>query len=309
MTPVTLFQKYLWLLSTLVSNGSLTFKEINDLWSKSSINCDKEESIPRRTFFRMKNAIESIFDVIIDYNPQTRRYGLSGDMPDKSLSEWMLETMSVSNFILSNKELKDRIIIEESPSAASNLSVIIQAMKSCNIISFSHHSFFKDNPKKEEVEPLCIKSFRRRWYMLGKTRKGNDISIYPLDRIYDLKETDLRFTMPKDFNAERYFKDYYGVLMDKKPEKILLWTTSLRAKYIRTLPLHHSQKEIETVRETSTLENNGHSLFEYYVAPTFDFIQELRSLGPEVKVIEPQYLADILRRNALQVADLYENNH
>jgi len=54
-----------------------------------------------------------------------------------------------------------------------------------------------------------------------------------------------------------------------------------QAKYLRALPLHHSQKEVET--------NDRHSTFTYYIKPTFDFMQELLSHGADVEVLCPAW--------------------
>jgi len=43
--------------------------------------------------------------------------------------------------------------------------------------------------------------------------------------------------------------------------------------------LHHSQQEIET--------NENYSIFKFVIKPTFDFRQELLSMGEDVEVISP----------------------
>ena len=46
-----------------------------------------------------------------------------------------------------------------------------------------------------------------------------------------------------------------------------------------TLPFHGSQFELER--------NDEYSIFGFYVAPTYDFIQELRKFGSTLEVLEP----------------------
>lgn len=48
--------------------------------------------------------------------------------------------------------------------------------------------------------------------------------------------------------------------------------------YLRTLPLHASQKELTSTEEYAD--------FEYNLRPTFDFKQELLAQGDEVEVLE-----------------------
>ncbi len=306
MTPITTIQRYVWLLNELMTYGALSIDEINDKWARSDINYAGECEIPRRTFFRMKNSIESIFDVTVNYNSRTKKYSLDEGCFSNPLSQWMIEMLSVSSFILGNKELNGRILAEAYPSASLHLPEIIDAMrKSCTLV-LSHKDYFDNDTKDMEIEPLCLKAFKRRWYLLGKKANGRSMEIFALDRIYSIATTKSHFNLPKHFNAEKFFNDYYGVLLNEKPTKVVLWTTSLRARYLRSLPLHHTQNEVETVNESASQMNDGYSVFEYHIAPTFDFIQELRSLGAEVKVLEPKHLADCLRYDAQMVLDLYK---
>ena len=81
-----------------------------------------------------------------------------------------------------------------------------------------------------------------------------------------------------------YFHDYFGVIPDQsvKAERIVLRAYSPMDNYLRTLPLHHSQKEIVTEKHCA--------IFEYWLAPTHDFIQAILKEGHELEVIEPQSL-------------------
>ncbi|MGM9742516.1 MAG: hypothetical protein ACI3ZC_05610 [Candidatus Cryptobacteroides sp.] len=60
-------------------------------------------------------------------------------------------------------------------------------------------------------------------------------------------------------------------------------------KYFRSVPKHHSQKEIEPI--------DGWPAFTYHVAPTYDFKQELLSHGKYIEVLSP----DLLRMNTFEV--------
>lgn len=51
-----------------------------------------------------------------------------------------------------------------------------------------------------------------------------------------------------------------------------------------SLPIHHSQNELET--------KDGHTDFSLQLVPTFDFIQELLLHREQLKVISPQSLRD-----------------
>ena len=73
---------------------------------------------------------------------------------------------------------------------------------------------------------------------------------------------------------------------------------SYHSKYIRALPLHSSQKEIE--------QTNDYSIFEYHLIPTIDFKQELLSMGSNVEVLTPQNLREEMREEILEMGELYK---
>ena len=49
----------------------------------------------------------------------------------------------------------------------------------------------------------------------------------------------------------------------------------------------------------------GNTFFEYFVAPTFDFIQELRTHGTDIRVREPEKLVQFFRKEAEKAYQMY----
>lgn len=132
------------------------------------------------------------------------------------------------------------------------------------------------------VEPYAIKVFKQRWYLLAADDKWTIPAVYALDRIMSLKETGDSFEYPKDFNAEIFFKDCYGVICGTNDEvqEIVLRAYPPYVNYLRTLPLHTSQKELNSTSDYAD--------FELYLRPTFNFRQELLSQGDEVEILQPE---------------------
>ena len=67
-----------------------------------------------------------------------------------------------------------------------------------------------------------------------------------------------------------------------------------------TLPIHGSQFELER--------NDEYSIFGFYIAPTYDFIQELRKFGSALEVLEPAHLRDEFKEKSEKLAKMYENS-
>ena len=280
-----LLNKYVWLVETIYKAKRITFEEINARWQNSDLS--EGEELPLRTFHKWRIAVEELFGLIIDCD---RRGGYhyyidnADDLKNGSLRSWLLNTISVSNLLIENQSLKDRILLESIPSGHEYLSLVIEAMRENKVLQLSYQSFWRTESKEYLIEPYCVKLFKQRWYVVAYCQSYEKALIFALDRILELKKTDIQYTMPKDFSAEAYFKDCFGIIADDgtKKERIRLKVTGNQAKYIRSLPLHESQKE--------TLVGEDYSIFEYDLRPTFDFQQEILSLIPDVEVISPEGL-------------------
>ena len=118
--------------------------------------------------------------------------------------------------------------------------------------------------------------------MLAGSEAYDNPRIYSLDRIIDAKESGTVFMVPQGFDAEKFFSDHFGIIIgdDVSVEVIRLKVEASQVKYYRSLPLHHTQKEIESTE--------NFSIFEYRLAPTFDFWQEVLSKGDTVEVLCPE---------------------
>lgn len=70
-------------------------------------------------------------------------------------------------------------------------------------------------------------------------------------------------------------------------EHIVIKVASSQVKYLRSLPLHHSQQETSTTAE--------YSIFDYNLKPTYDFEQEILSHREDFEVLQPQSFRDKIK--------------
>jgi len=201
--------------------------------------------------------------------------------------------------LMESGSLKDRIMLENIPAGKEYLQPIINAMKQDYKLMMTYRKFGQTTGYTITVEPYAIKVFKQRWYLLAKDNKRETPTIYALDRILALEETEESFVYPSDFDTELFFKDYYGVLCSTKDkaQKIVIRTYPPFTNYLRTLPLHHSQKEVKTTPDYAD--------FEFHLRPTFDFRQELLSQCNEVEVLKPAKLREEMKEMIGKMLERY----
>jgi len=281
------FKRYIWLVDLINRRKYVSFKEINEAWMRSPLN-ETGDPLSERTFFNHKDAIAGMFGIEILNDRSLGFYIGRSDVGSDETSDWMLHTLCLNNVLHENADMKDRILMEKVPSSERFLTDIISAMRDFRVIRLCYQSFRHPEPYSFNVRPYCVKYFKQRWYLLGDSDLG--LRIYSLDRFVDMEELEEHFEIPKGFDAEEYFGNYFGVIIGEEPEDVKIRVVPDQVKYFRTLPLHGSQRE--------TVQEDGSSVFSYHIAPTFDFVQEILSHGADVEVLEPaelrESIADII---------------
>lgn len=295
-----LFNRYVWLVDTIYRAGRITFEEINERWERHAMSGGTE--IPLRTFHNHRKAIEDLFDINIECDKRDGyRYYIENadDMERGGVRSWLLNTFAVNNLINESHKLKSRILFEHIPSGQQYLTSIIESMSDGSTMEMTYQSFAREEPSTFEIEPYCVKIFRQRWYVVARSVGHDSPRIYSLDRVHGLNPVEKKFVMPRTFDPEAYFNDSFGIIVDDyyPSQRIEIKVSGNKVKYFRVLPLHHSQREIVTEKD--------HSIFEYYIRPTFDFRQELLSHGAEIEVLSP----DPFRNEFVSIAQQLSVNY
>lgn len=278
-----LLNKYVWLVETIYRAKQISFEEINAKWLDNELSEGLE--LPLRTFHKWRVAVEEMFGLIIDCKRKGGyHYYIANaeELQGGNIRNWLLNTISVSNLLIDNQNIKDRILLEDIPSGQEHLTNIINAMQNNLTITMTYQNYWSKSSHTFDVEPYCVKLFKQRWYVVGRTPYYDQVRIYSIDRILDLGVAyDKKFQMPKSFNPEVYFSECYGINVGEnvKAETIRLKVSSAQANYVRAVPFHHSQQEVER--------NDNFSIFELWLRPTSDLIREILWHGNDIEVIEP----------------------
>ena len=285
---MSLILKYIWVVKTIHRAGRITLKELNEKW-RANVDLSRGDDLPRQTFDRWKGGILDLFGILIDCEQRGGyHYYIANpkELSEGKLRTWLLNTYGTAETLSSNLSIHDRILTENIPSSQDHLYTVLEAMKSNNTLHITFKAFTMKEPKRFLVEPYCVKMSAQRWYMLARNTEHKNLRLYSLDRIEAVEISNTRFVLPDDFNAKDYFAEFFGIVLD---ESVPLQTIILRAdkyhqNYMRTLPLHPTQREIFAC--------DDYADFELKLRPTYDFYMKLMSFGNMIKVLEPKTLQE-----------------
>lgn len=293
-------QKYVWLIDTIRRHGRLSFRELSEIYRDDKDMSD-DKGLSRATFNRWRDEVLFTFGIEIACDrSDDNRYFINNpdDIERDGLRKWMLDSFAVGNLISENFRLKRRILVDNILSGREYLTPILSAMEQNSVVEIEYRAYTSAAAKRRKVEPYCVKLFENRWYLIGRSAERDRIRIYGLDRMMNVKVLDERFELPADFDAESYFDNYYGIYHpDAKPERIVIRAYDEHGDYLRSLPLHHSQRQLK--------ETDEYIEFDYYLVPTDDFVMRLMSFGALVEVLQPASLRNELFRRHQEVIDFY----
>ena len=244
-----LLSRYIWLVDTIYSAGSISREEIDRRWCRSLLS-EGEMAIPERTFHRYKDAIQELFQINIAFS-KSRGYYIENttDFQRNELRKWLISTFAVNNLINEGVHLRKHIGFESMPSGQQYLTTILEAIRDGVRLRVTHQGFSKSEAKSFTIAPYGLKVFKQRWYVLAASEYPDGrLLVYSLDRFTEVERTDISYTIPADFDVNEHFRSFYGVscISNAQPEIVQLRIDASQVKFFRTLPLHHSQEEIET---------------------------------------------------------------
>ncbi len=167
------------------------------------------------------------------------------------------------------------------------------------VLDIEYQSFRSTEPQIFTVSPYHLKQYNGRWFLLGQNLKYPTLTTLSLDRIESIHQTPHPYTPNTTYDFNEYFEDIIGIT---KPENgvmvaVVLWFSPSQTPYIRTKPLHGTQKLRANVDGSTTLTIE--------VIPNFELEQLILSFGENCKVLEPQDLQERIKGRVLRMNDVY----
>ncbi len=176
------------------------------------------------------------------------------------------------------------------------LGALLKAVVDRKVIRFKHYSFWREVEREMTIEPHLLKQYQNRWYIYGCLPDGQFRSI-GIDRISELEVLSesfkLRMKRPKEV-----FDNLIGLVYENEDvEQIILSFDPFQGNYIKSLPMHASQKIL--------VDNEQELRISIRVIPNYELEEQILKQGERVKVIEPQWLRDGIRDRLKEAFEHY----
>jgi hypothetical protein len=216
----------------------------------------------------------------------------------------------LEDYVASMRFKADPVILLESNDrlcGLEHITVLHQAIVEKRPLEITYKPFNSPEPLVFCFSPYILKEFRNRWFVFGRRHDKIDVAVVnlALDRIEGIVDAPKSVKYQKDnsFQPSLYFKDIVGVTRyeDSLVEQVVFSATPHEVPYIRTKPIHHSQKEIESLPD-------GSILFSIDVIPNRELERDLLAFGDGITVLSPQNLVERLQARLQIAVDNYKKS-
>ena len=189
---------------------------------------------------------------------------------------------------------------------------LFTAISNKQVLALKYHTFKDPQVKEVVVYPYLLKEYNNRWFLIVGVEDGTILN-FALDRIDDFKPMPHIDYIEPDEDLESRFDDIVGVTLfkDKPTEDILLWVNEEGFQYVKTKPLHGSQRDVKGEEDKTMREKypalHGGRFFRLQCILNYELEQLLMSKMNQLVVIEPTTLKDSLINRIKKMDSLYSS--
>jgi len=167
------------------------------------------------------------------------------------------------------------------------------------VLEIEYQSFKTNTSTFFTIHPYHLKQYNNRWFLFGLNELRNQITNVPLDRICSLKESQIPYRLNETIDFNEYFEDVLGVSIptNEVPQKVILKIDKQLWPYIKTKPIHGSQKLKEEAEEFTIIE------LDLYL--NYELEAVILSRGEQIEVLEPISFRDKIKGRIENMVNSY----
>lgn len=169
------------------------------------------------------------------------------------------------------------------------------------VLSIYYHPYTTDQPFHLIIHPYFLKQYNNRWFVYGynPTNEKYDWNL-ALDRIIEIKETEVAYIPNSKINWLDYFEDMIGVSKpdNAKAEVVRVLFYGNTGKYMLSKPIHGSQK-------SKWIDKNILEI-KLEVIVNYELERLLLSYADSICILEPKHLVENIQNKLREASRLHK---
>ncbi len=221
--------------------------------------------------------------------------------------DWLEEVCNRIQFsTLDESERKPIVKFARNPAMAQYrkfFNPLFEVIQDKKAIELTYQRFEAEASRTYVVHPYELMEYEARWYLVASVdHHPESLTTFCFDRIVDFKESKVPFRKNTKFDTDEYFNPMVGLTRpdDAEPQEVLLWVDNSEYPYLKTKPIHESQKLVR--------EENGGKVISLHAIVNIELMMALLSYGKWIKVLAPPELRQKMKDNVKAMSSYYEDS-
>jgi len=183
------------------------------------------------------------------------------------------------------------------------MEILATAWASQRVVRIQYRGAQSEEPHAYDLWPYFLEASGEgnAVYVIGWVTQVNDLRTFKVERILEARLTEETFEPPEDFDGPKLLDSCWGIMYDKKAEKVTLRFAPSATRRIQETVWHPSQG-LEVLPD-------GGCLLRLEIAHPEEMIYWIRGWGSQVEVLEPAWLRAQIAAEAKATAILYEGGN
>ncbi len=154
-----------------------------------------------------------------------------------------------------------------------------------------------DESLKRLIAPYHLFCNDAQWYVIGYDSYSEDVRLFALHRIENIKPSDFNYSIPEDFNYHDYIDAPLGMFIDEDMHQVKLLFSKDAAPYIRERQWHPEQ-HIENTDDDGII-------LSFQTRQLISVLHWVLSWGGSVKVLGPEKLVEMIKTSLSEALKKY----
>jgi len=171
---------------------------------------------------------------------------------------------------------------------ADLIDALMQAIEDSQAVAMTYQSLAATEPVTYTVWPYGLAYHRGSLYLVGRTRRHEDICHWKVDRIEAVELKDQHFQRPASFDLQEHLAKSFGVFQGDGEARVKVRFLPTVARYVGEATWHPSQKLAR--------QRDGSVVAQFTLDGTGEIKRWIMSFGKYAQVLEPEELRNEIIR-------------
>lgn len=211
----------------------------------------------------------------------------SPDPQDQMAAERLFQVAGVAQC------LRDRIsfeTVEHHPPSTEIFSKVLHALAHEQLLELDYDGKANGQKSTRTVEPRLLHNFAGNWYLFAHCRMRQDIRMFALDRMQDVRLLPERYPYPSDFDPQSFVRQAFGVFKTGARQMARIRFSPFISAWVRDQTWHPDQA-------LAFLPDGSLEMLLPFAGEGVDLVREVTKYGPDAEILEPEGLrAEVVAR-------------